>query len=467
MGGTPTQGADGDGFVGGPVVDLRIGPGVPPRLRSVVERVGRAVFDAADPGAALGRAWDRALEEGLIPSGPATVLAVGKASVKMARVGLDRLGDRVVGGCVVCPGEHEARARALLGGLPLEVYGADHPLPTARNVRAGAGVAGCARRAPGPVVVLLSGGGSAYLTSPADGIDLAGLSALTDALLRSGAAITELNAVRKHLETLKGGGLAALVAGGAEPRRLVCFVLSDVLGDPLDAIASGPTAPDPTTFGEALEVVRSRGVEGVCPAATERLRRGARGEIEETPGPGDAPFERVANRVIANNAGAARAAAGALRGLGYAVRGPELKTQGEAAGVGRELARAVLDLPGDGPAAVVLGGETTVSVGGAAGIGGRNQELALAGGVEVGRLGASVGCAVVSLATDGVDGPTDAAGAACDGGLVARARGAGVDVDGALARHDSHTALDRLGALLRTGPSGTNVNDVMVGVRGL
>ena len=461
MGRTP--GAD------GPAVDLRIGAGVPARLRPLVETVGRAVFQAADPGLALERAWD----EELIPDGPVTLLAVGKASVAMARVGLERLADRVRGGCVVCPREHEARARALVAGTPLDVYGADHPLPTERNVRAGAGVAALARGAPGPVVVLLSGGGSAYLTGPAAGIELGGLSALTDALLRSGAAIAELNAVRKHLETLKGGRLAVLVAGGAgqdgRPRELASFVLSDVLGDPLDAIASGPTAADPTTFGEALDVVETRGVGGVCPAATERLRRGARGEIEETPKPGDARLERVVNRVIANNAGAARAAADALGSMGHAVRGsghgPELMKQGEAAEVGRELARSVLGAQGEGKAAVVLGGETTVSVGDAGGVGGRNQELALAGAVELGKLDGGARCAVVSIATDGIDGPTDAAGAACDGGLIARARAAGVDLEGALSRHDSHTALDRLGVLLRTGPSGTNVNDVMVGVR--
>jgi len=459
-----TRGADESGIVDGHGVDLRIGPGVPSWLRTVVERVGRAVFDAADPAWSLDRAWD----EGLIPDGPLTLLAVGKASVSMARVGLERLGDRVAGGCVVCPGEHESRARSMVGGGSLEVHGADHPLPTARNARAGRRVAELASEAPGPVVVLLSGGGSAYLTSPGEGIGLDGLSSLTGALLRSGAAITELNAVRKHLETLKGGGLAALVAGGQTPRPLVCFVLSDVLGDPLDAIASGPTAPDPTTFAEALEVVRSRGVAGVCPAATERLRRGARGEIEETPKPGDARFERVTNRVIANNASAAEAAAGALLGLGCEVRGPELMKQGEAAAVGRELARAVArsvaGAAGDGSSAVVLGGETTVSVGNADGTGGRNQELALAAAVEFERLGGADGCAVVSIATDGIDGPTDAAGAACDGGLVGRARDAGLDLEDALARHDSHTALDRLGVLLRTGPSGTNVNDVMVGV---
>jgi hydroxypyruvate reductase len=290
---------------------------------------------------------------------------------------------------------------------------------------------------------------------PRAGLGLGDLAALTDGLLRSGASIEEINCVRKHCEGVKGGQLARL-AGAA---RVEVFVLSDVLGDRLDVISSGPMAADPTTFGDAVAVMERRGLAGGHRAVMELLARGVAGELEETPKPGDAVFDRVRHRVIANNGAAVGAAAESLGGAGRAVVEVRTLVEGEAADRGRELGRRVLGLwPGD---AVVWGGETTVTVGDAGGRGGRNQELALAAALEI----EGSGGAVMSLATDGVDGPTDAAGGIVDGASAGAMRAAGVDGAGALTGHDSWRALRACGGLIETGATGTNVNDVMVGVR--
>jgi len=341
----------------------------------------------------------------------------------------------------------------------LREYPADHPLPMARNVEAARAVDTLARRVrPGErVILLISGGGSAHLTMPAGAITLDELAAVTRALQRAGAPIKDLNAVRKHAERLKGGRLAAMMSG-VDVR---VFVLSDVMGDRLDAIASGPAAADPTTYGDALEVLERFGAAGVSPGVTEHLRRGAAGLEEETPKPGDPRLAGVKSVIIASNATAVDAAARAAAELGFRVMEQRTGVEGPSAEAGRQLAAELrrLDSEGAGPCAVVVGGETTVDAAGSDGLGGPSQELALAAAMDLPGRGA-----VLAFSTDGVDGPTDAAGAVVTGCAVARALEHGVDLARALARHDSYTALGAIGALVRTGPTGTNVNHIAAGL---
>ncbi|MEL6330751.1 MAG: DUF4147 domain-containing protein [Planctomycetota bacterium] len=419
----------------------------------LLSRVASAVLAACDPCASLCAALEPRLDDPSL-AGPLVLIAIGKGAGPMATEASRLLGERIARGVVLCPRDHVDRTAEAIADS-VEVLGCDHPLPTASNLEAARHVAGLAASlgAGDRVLALLSGGVSAYLASPIPPIKLDDLRALTDALLRSGATIDELNAVRKHCESLKGGGLAKLLA----PAWCSAYVLSDVLGDPIGTIGSGPLAADPTTFAEALDVLERRGARSE-PARTH-LERGARGEIEETLKPGD-PADVVEHHIIANNDTAVDAAAAALRQEGLEVAEVRRRVRGEAAVVGRELAEQGGSLAPR--SALVLGGETTVWVGSASGKGGRNQELSLAAALEIEGID---GIGVLSLATDGVDGPTDAAGAVVDAHTAALIRSKGIAPEDALARHDSHTALDAAGALIRTGPSGTNLNDVMVAVR--
>lgn len=416
------------------------------------ETVVPAVLRAVEPGSALARHWD------LLQAEPDRValLAFGKASAGMANWAVERLGTRLMRGLVVTRPEH-IDGVSTAGGR-VQVLPADHPLPTQRNVSAACAVGQFVEQAAevDRLVVLISGGGSAQLSAPRPPLTLDQMARLTEGLLRSGATIREINCVRKHCELVKGGQLARL----ASPTDVTCFVLSDVLGDALDVIASGPFAGDPTTFSDAIRVLRRQGLEKEHSEVAMLLESGTRGEVEETPKPGDVVFERVEHHIVASNAQAVHSAREAIEQAGMRVAEVRTGVQGEAKEVGVELARAAAALPRGW--AVVWGGETTVRVGQAEGKGGRNQELALACAVALDGV-EDVG--VVSLATDGVDGPTDAAGGVVDGGSCRRMRAAGVDPREAMRRHDSYPALKSCGALLMLGATGSNVNDVMVGVR--
>jgi len=339
---------------------------------------------------------------------------------------------------------------------------AGHPVPDEDGLRAAAEVerfvAGCA---PGDwVLALLSGGGSALLPAPAGGISLAEKQAVTSLLLASGADIVEMNAVRKHLSRLKGGGLARAAA----PARVATLVLSDVVGDPLDVIASGPTVPDPSTFADALAVVERRGLlERVPPGVRARLEAGARGEIAETPKPGDPLFARARTHLVATNRIALAAAARKARALGYrpllltsTLTGEAREVAGVLAAVAREARRSGHPLAP--PCCILSGGEPTVTLRGN-GKGGRNQELALAAALAVAGLEETV---ILSAGTDGTDGPTDAAGALADGATALRARAAGLDPRRHLEANDAYPLFDALGDLVRTGPTQTNVMDVQL-----
>jgi hydroxypyruvate reductase len=343
---------------------------------------------------------------------------------------------------------------------PVRILEASHPLPDERGVQ-GAQQLIDLLKGVGPddlVIGLISGGGSALLTSPAPGLSLGDLQALTSALLACGANINEINTLRKHLDLVKGGGLAQWVA----PARLATLILSDVVGDPLDVIASGPTVPDPTTFAEALGVIEKYQIGAKTPSAViDRLQQGAAGNIPDTPKPGDPLFERVQNVIVGSNRQAAEAALAQAQAEGLY---PLLLTtylQGEARQVGRVLAGVARQVASSGqpiarPACLVAGGETTVTLRGD-GSGGRNQEMALSAVAELAGL---PDLALVTLATDGGDGPTDAAGAVVTGETLSRAQNLGLGPEDYLSRNNAYHFFAPLGDLLKPGPTQTNVNDL-------
>lgn len=387
--------------------------------------------------------------------GRIALVAVGKAAVAMARATEERLGSALSGGLVV------STEAASLGRV--RVLAAGHPVPDERGLEAAAEVESLARSLGRNdlLLVLLSGGASALLPAPADGVSLADKALTTRLLLRSGASIHELNAVRKHLSRLKGGGLAS----AAWPARVVALILSDVVGDDLSTIGSGPTAPDPTTFAQALAVLERRGVIGDVPAAVrERLALGARGAIAETPKPGAKGFRRVATRIVGSGRISVLAAAREASRIGLRPIVLTTRLEGEA----REAARVLVAIlrewveagkNASAPVCLLAGGETTVTVRGH-GQGGRNQELAVAAAQAL--EGFPVPAVVASLATDGVDGASDGAGGIVDDTTTARAMRLGLaPASTFLAESDTRNYLGPLGDLILTGPTGTNVADIV------
>jgi len=314
------------------------------------------------------------------------------------------------------------------------------------------------------LLVLVSGGGSALLPLPAPGLTLAHKLETTRTLLSAGATIHEVNRVRKHLSAVKGGRLARAAA----PAMVVGLLLSDVIGDAPETIASGPTAPDPSTFDHALGVLeRHRLLGRVPPEVVGHLREGAAGGLAETPGPDDPLFARVNNLVIANSRACLEACVRRARELGFNSRVLTAGLEGEARDAGSRQARLLMRAARTGshgprPLCLVSGGETTVTLRGP-GRGGRNQEFALAAARE---LAGSEGLALLSAGTDGTDGPTDAAGAMAFGDTLARAAGLGLDAAAHLKRNDSYPFFNGLGDLVVTGPTGTNVMDVQIMLAG-
>jgi glycerate 2-kinase len=383
------------------------------------------------------------------------VVGGGKAGGPMAEVVEDILGDRVEGGVVNILRGTEARHR--LNRVRLNQ--ASHPVPDDEGVK---GVKDMMRLTSNLspedlVLALISGGGSALMPLPADGVSLVDIQDVTRRLLSAGATINELNAVRKHLSAFKGGQLAA----NCYPATVVTLILSDVVGDPIDTIASGPTAPDPSTYETARDVLNKYEVWGsVSHAVKRRVELGLEGKAAETPKPGDTVFEKVHNVVVANNLKAARTAAETAEKLGYNTKVLSTFVEGEARHVGTVyagLARSLSmnDLPVPKPGALLIGGETTVTVTGP-GKGGRNQEVALSALMKI----TGLDCVVFTLGTDGIDGPTDAAGAIVDGASLSRAQLRGLDPAKHLRENDSYNFFKALGDAVFTGPTGTNVNDL-------
>ena len=435
--------------------------------RHAVQIFGAGVA-AADPASAVRRTVRRdgsRLEIGSTVYDLSTisrvfVVGAGKGSPSMAAALEAILGDRISAGAVITKSGYVEPLQKIT------LIEAGHPLPDAAGVEGARRIAGIAGEAGANdlVVVVISGGGSSLLPLPADGIALPEKVATTDLLLRSGATITEVNAVRKHLSRIKGGQLARLAA----PARLVTLILSDVLGNPLDAIASGPTVPDPTTFADALAVVDRYALRGALPASVRSyLERGVTGAEPETPKPGEPIFARTQTVVVGDIDLAAGAAAERAEALGYRTRLCGTDVQGEAREVGARLGMMVRqartgDSPATRPLCLVMGGETTVTVRGQ-GRGGRNQEVALGAAEAVAGLSQAL---VAAFGTDGTDGPTDAAGAVVDGGTLAHARARGLDPAAALANNDAYAFFEALDDLIITGPTNTNVNDLWLGLVG-
>jgi hydroxypyruvate reductase len=418
----------------------------------------KAALRAADAGEAVRRRFR--ITDSQLRAGPVRLslnrfdrvylVAVGKAAAPMAAAIEKILGARLTGGIVVTKHGH-ASARL----KRMEVFESSHPIPDETGAEAALQVAQLARElnARDLVIVAVSGGASALLPAPLAPVTLAIKKATTDELLRAGADIFELNAVRKHLSALKGGRFAAL----AYPATIVGLLLSDVIGDPPDVIGSGLTAPDVSTCDDALRVLNK--YEPSC-KIPDRVRQAIeRGQ--ETPKPGDAIFDRVHNVIVGSNRLALAAAATEAKARGYRTLVLSSSMQGESREIARAHAQILREVIASGnpvrpPACLLAGGETAVTVRGA-GKGGRNQEFALAAAID---LQSSPNCLVLSAGTDGTDGPTDAAGALASGDTIRRACLMDLDAVKSLAGNDSYPFFDALGDLIRTGPTGTNVMDI-------
>jgi glycerate 2-kinase len=388
------------------------------------------------------------------------IIGAGKACAAMAQAVEDVLGERLKGGIVNVKYGH---------ALPLQkiqVNEAGHPVPDEAGFRGAQQIADLLKQTGEKDLVffLISGGGSALLPYPADGLSLKDKQQVTQRLLEVSATIHEINAMRKHISQVKGGRLARL----AFPSTLISLILSDVIGDDLDTIASGPTVPDHSTFADCLRIVKKYDLRDKIPAAVvEILENGARGKVEETPKAGDPAFERTQNLIIGSNIQAVRAAKQKAEELGYNSLILSSFIEGETREVAKvhaAIAREILETgnPVARPACVISGGETTVTIRGK-GLGGRNQEFVLAAAIEIDGLEDMV---ILSGGTDGTDGPTDAAGAIADSGTMNRSRELGLDAERFLRENDSYHFFKPLGDLIITGPTYTNVMDlrlVMVG----
>jgi glycerate 2-kinase len=383
------------------------------------------------------------------------LIAAGKAAVEMAAAIKEIVGERLTASIAVTKHGHSiSRIRRI------RVMEAGHPIPDTAGFKASLEIRDLLRElnARDLLFVAISGGASALLGAPAQPVTLRNKQRTTELLLRAGATIFELNAVRKHLSMLKGGQLAAL----AYPAKVVGLLLSDVIGDPPDVIGSGLTAPDRSTFADAIAVLEKFDLLRRVPASVRtRLEAGVRGEIPETPKPGDRFFDSVHNVLVGSNRLALEAAADKARALGYRALILSSTMQGETREVARVHAHILREVIVSGnpvarPACILSGGETTVTVQGD-GTGGRNQEFALAAAMALTGLPNVV---VLSAGTDGTDGATDAAGAIATGQTLQRARRMGLDAATHLLRNDSHPFFESLGDLVKTGPTGTNVMDL-------
>jgi len=428
-------------------------------LRDSALAIFRAALAAADPRAAIHRVVQletntlrvrvQSREYDLARVRRVYVIGLGKASAAMGQAIEEICGDKIARGVINVKYGHVAPLARI------ELCEAGHPLPDENSLRGTQKILDLLAdaREDDLVFCLISGGGSALLELPVDGITLDDLRAATDALIRSGATINEMNAVRKHLSQVKGGQLARRTKA-----PIVSLILSDVLGSPLDAIASGPTAPDSSCFADALNVIEQHHLRGKIAAnVIQHIERGVRGEIADTPKANDPVFARVQNVILADNSIACEAAVRAARDLGFNAHLFSTTVQGEAREVAKDLvARAKEIFPR--PLCLLSGGETTVKIIGD-GKGGRCQEFALAAAIEIKGMN---NCLVLAGGTDGTDGPTDAAGALADGTTLTRAAQLGLEARQFLSRNDAYHFFQPLGDLLITGPTNTNVNDVML-----
>lgn len=442
---------------------LSNGKGVYSKLRSDALTILGSALDAVDPKEAI---YNKVKAKGskLHVDGKTYDLARfrlvylvggGKAGGPMAEAVESLLGDRLTGGVVNILQGTEDKYHV----NHVKLVGASHPVPDEAGVR---GVEEMLSTVTGLtsndlVIVIISGGGSALMPSPAEGITLDDLQTITGRLLKRGATINDLNAVRKHLDSFKGGQLAKR----CQPAEVLSLILSDVVGDPLDTIASGPTAPDSTTWADAESVLKKYDSwESAPEPIRRRIEKGLVGEIPDTPKANDPAFSKTRNIVVANNSYAAEAASNMATELGYNSMILSTMVEGEARQVGSVYAGVAREVASRGrpirvPAVIIIGGETTVDVKGS-GKGGRNQEVALGAAKKI----AGLPCLVASLATDGLDGPTDSAGAIVDGSTVGKIAKLNLSIDDTLKNNDAYHLFEKIGDILITGPTGTNVNDL-------
>jgi len=438
-------------------------------LREAAKEIALSAIEAVDPEALVHKSLS--LKENRLEIADAIVdldrfksilvVGAGKAGASMARALEEILGDRISEGIVIVKDGHLKplkRVRAVETG---------HPMPDERGVNASGEIMSLLEthaRTDTLVFCLISGGGSALMPLPREPVSLADKQATTDLLLRCGASIDEINAIRKHISTIKGGRLAE----AAYPSRLFCLILSDVVGDSLDTIASGPTVGDPTTFSDCKRILEKYKIWRRAPQTVrELIANGSAGDSPETPKPGDRVFEHVSNVIIGSNRNALEAASIKASSLGFNTRILSAGATGEAREIGTKLATIASEVrlsgsPPAPPACILAGGETTVTIRGS-GKGGRNQELALAAALELSGMRDVV---VAGIGTDGTDGPTDAAGAIVDNTTVERAQKQGLDPLSHLDNNDSYNLLKPIGDLLITGPTGTNVMDLMIALIG-
>ncbi len=384
------------------------------------------------------------------------VVGGGKAAAAMAEAIEEILGNRITSGIVNVPYGTTANTRTI------QLHEASHPLPDESSIEGTRQMLEIAQKAESDdlLICLISGGGSSLMTYPREDLTLPDKQQLTSLLLKSGATINEFNAVRKHLSGFKGGWLAKT----AYPATLLNLILSDVVGDPLDVIASGPTVADSSTFADAYTVLAKYSLWNDAPASVKKIiSDGEHGFIAETPKLNDDAFKKVHTFVVGNNRVASVAASNYLRSQGLNTALLTCTLEGESQCIGAQLASIANEIQISGnplpkPAALLIGGESTVKITGN-GIGGRNQEIVLSAASKLRRVGA---CAVVvaSLGTDGVDGPTDAAGAIADGVTAKHAAKMSLDPKFFLADNDSYHFFQKLGDLIFTGQTGTNVNDI-------
>jgi len=374
-----------------------------------------------------------------------TVLGLGKATEAMSLALLDVLAPHPSRGLLIPKGAFDSPASGFT------ILPGGHPVPTEASVRAGNAAFDLASSLTERdlLICLISGGGSALTTSPQHGLDLADLQTLTKLLLACGARVDEINTLRRHLDRVKGGGIAKSANGA----RIASLILSDVVGNPLEAIASGPTAADPTTKTDALAILKKYDLLEKVPAAILQVLENA----PETPKPNDPLFERVQNVLVGSNSLAAQAGLEMAKSLGFHTHFLGDTWQGEARDVAKELCD-YFKHDYERPFCLIAGGETTVTLHGN-GRGGRNQELALAAAIE---MDGTQNAMLITFATDGEDGPTDAAGAVVGGESYQRGQRLGMDAQAFLSRNDAYSYFEPLGDLIQCGPTGTNVNDLML-----
>jgi glycerate 2-kinase len=387
------------------------------------------------------------------------IIGIGKAAISMAKAVVEKIGDNISGGIIISKSQGDGIEKLVEKGL--EIHLGSHPIPDKRSLECAVSLEKFVENINSNdlIITLISGGGSALMTLPYGGITLDDIKVLTDILLMSGATIQEINTIRKHIDRIKGGGLAKM----AFPAKMVTLILSDVVSDEISMIASGPTTYDETSFFDALIIIRKFDIEEIMPEnILNHIKKGVNGEVNETIKQGDKYVQNISNTIIGSISSVVKTAEDTARNLGYTTLVNSKKIIGEASEVGREESSKFINMYKNDqnmkPVCFIAGGETTVTVSGK-GKGGRNQELAL-GAIE--QFENYDNCCLISLATDGEDGPTDAAGAFVTGASMRIAREKGLDPKKYLENNDSYSFFNKIEGLIRIGSTGTNVNDLLL-----